>query len=285
LFTRCADTIVAQNEVLYSDWIDSVEVAKAKGDLVNAQHFYHNAFSRHPALVKHAVDCARLSWQLGDTVDTQTYVAKALDIGESGLVIAVDSILGGFWSSRASQQAQLLWARYKTMELPALKAELEEMFQEDQTIRKAIDRDKANSPDSLVRRSVWEPVEALDAKHTARVVEIIREQGIPSVHQVGLTGNKMIFFAFIHAPELKTITDHVLLLSASVRNGDSPACWYAYVIDRIMVKTTKETMFGTTGYLDRTDGVTYFTAVVGEHLDLLRESMGIPRSSKARSFY
>jgi hypothetical protein len=171
------------------------------------------------------------------------------------------------------------------MQLPEVKEELERMFREDQDIRKTIDWEKADSPDSLVRRSVWVPVEAQDSVHTARVVEIIRKHGVPSVHQVGLTGNKMIFFAFIHANDPKDITDHVLLLSASVRKGDSPACWYAYVIDRLMVSTSKETMFGTTGYTDPSDNTVYMNSVVPQHLDLLREAMGIPRSRKGRSFY
>jgi hypothetical protein len=279
------DRAEAQNDVLYSDWIDSVDVAKAHGDLRSAQHYYHAAFRRHPALIKHAIDCARVGWMLKDTSDVQAYVDRALDLGASGDILALDSVLNGYWGSTASAYSHVLWAKYQAMELPELKAELEQMFEEDQGARRSIDWEKADSPDSLVRRSVWAPIEALDEKHTARVIEIIREHGIPGVHQVGLTGNKMIFFAFIHASDIGTITDHVLLLSASVRKGDSPACWYAYVIDRIMVMTSKETMFGTTGYTDPRDGVTYFTSVVWTHTDLLREAMGLPRSSKGRSFY
>lgn len=276
---------VAQNEVLYGDWIDSVDVAKSRGDLRSAQRFFHFAFKRQPALVKHAIDCARIGWMLHDTSDAQTYVDRALDLGESGDVIATDSILGDYWRSSVSADSQTLWATYHAMELPGLKAELDQMFKEDQAIRMGIDWERAGSQDSVVRRSVWAPVEAMDAKHTARAIEIIRQCGVPSVHEVGLTGNKMIFFAFIHAQDLQTISNHVLLLSASVRKGDSPGCWYAYVIDRIMVKTSKETMFGTTGYSDSTDRVTHFTPVVSVHVDLLREAMGIPRMGKGRSFY
>lgn len=277
--------MAAQNEILYGDWIDSAEVARSNNGLRSAQRFYHAAFKRQPALLKHAMDCARIGWMLHDTIDARMCVDRALDLGESGDVIATDSILGSYWRSPVSEESHTRWATFRAMELPELKAELEQMFIEDQSIRMALDQAKAESPDSLVRRSAWAPVEALDAVHTKRVIAIIGEHGVPSVHQVGLTGNKMIFFAFIHAADVQVISDHVLLLSKSVRKGDSPACWYAYVIDRLMVKTSKETMFGTTGYTDRIDGVTYFTPVVSLHVDLLREAMGIPRMSKGRSFY
>lgn len=281
----CYQRVRSQDLVLYGDWIDSVDVAKKRGDLRSAQRFYHNAFVRHPALVKHAFDCARIAWQLRDTGDASACVSRALDLGESGDVIAVDSVLGSFWLSPVAENVRGSWLTYKAMQLPELKAELERMFKEDQEIRMAIDWEKADAPDSLVRRTVWAPIEAVDSAHAARVVEVIREHGVPSVHQVGLIGNKMIFFAFIHAPDVKAVADHMLLLSGSVHRGGSPACWYAYVIDRLMVMTSKETMFGTTGYLDRSDGVMYFTPVVPQHVDLLREAMGVPRMSTGRNFY
>ena len=161
-----------------------------------------------------------------------------------------------------------------------IKAELEGMFRADQDIRKNLNWEKADSPDSLLRRSVWEPVEAQDQRHYDRVLEIIRDHGVPSVHQVGLTGNKMIFFAFIHAGLPERITPWILQLRASVEKGDSPGTWYAYVIDRVMVATTKVTMFGTTGYIDWSDGITYFDTVVPEQTELLRESIGLPQMGR-----
>ncbi|MCB9183694.1 MAG: hypothetical protein H6591_07225 [Flavobacteriales bacterium] len=133
---------------------------------------------------------------------------------------------------------------------------------------------------ALVRRSVWEPVEAQDKPHYDRVVEIIKERGVTSVHQVGLIGNKMIFFAFIHSGKPELITPWMLKLRESVERGDSPPTWFAYVIDRVMVFTTKVTMFGTTGFTDRSDGTTYFYSVLPKETDLLREAVGLPRMGR-----
>ena len=44
-----------------------------------------------------------------------------------------------------------------------------------------------------------------------------------------------------------------------------------------MVNTSKETMFGTTGYTDHTEDMTYFITVSLRYADLLREEMGLPR--------
>lgn len=276
---------VAQDPILYSDWIDSVQVAKAGGDYADAQKFYFRAFRRRQAIAVHAIDCARVSWLVQDTMNTQAYANLALDLGITGPEMEFDSTLKTYWPTQVASWSRNLWNKYKAMELSELKQELEAMFRADQDARKALDWDKADSPDSLVRRSVWQPVEALDSVHTARALEIIDQHGVPSIHQVGLTGNKMIFFAFIHAKNVESLGAYTLLLSASVRKGDSPACWYAYVIDRIMVDTSKETMFGTTGYTNRTDDITYFTPVSSKYVDLLREEVGIPRLSHGRSFY
>ena len=230
----------------------------------------------------HAIDMARTCCMLRDTNCVEEHVNKAIDLGMDGGTISEDSLLGGYWSSAKATSSRALWAHYRAMRNVELQAELESMFDEDQAMRLAIDWEKADSPDSLVRRSVWAPIEAKDALHTARVIEIIEQHGVPSVHQVGLKGNKMIFFAFIHAKDVKAITDHILRLSRSVHDGDSPACWYAFVIDRAMMKTTKETMFGTTGFLDPSDGVIYFTAVSSDYVDRLREEMGLPRMNNGK---
>jgi hypothetical protein len=268
---------MAQQELLYADWYDSAQIAKKAGDYNEAAGFYRKAFARRTPLAEHTIDAARVHWVARDTANTQGYVDEALALGWSGDDLPKDSVLATYWAQAASGGSKLLWERYKAMLLPDLKTELEAMFRADQDIRLGLDWEKADSPDSLVRRSAWIPVEAQDARHYARVLEIIKEHGVPSVHQVGLTGNKMIFFAFIHAGSPELITPWVLKLHASVEKGESPPTWYAYVIDRVMVHTTKVTMFGTTGYTDRSDGVTYMNTVLPEHTDLLRETMGLPR--------
>jgi len=270
----------AQTGPVYYDFIDSAKAAADRHQPRAAQQFYENAFERRPALVQHALGYARICWSLKDTAKVNAYVAKALDLGVSGPELEMDSVLSPYWSSRVAENNRMLWRKYAAMIMPELKAELEAMFKEDQDIRKALDWQKADSPDSLVRRSVWIPVEAQDQRHLERVIAIIKEHGVPSVHQVGLVGNKMIFFAFIHARDVDTISAYALQLSRSVRNGDSPAIWYAYVIDRIMVKTSKETMFATTGYFNPADDTYYFTAVVPKYVDLLREEMGLPREGR-----
>lgn len=266
-----------QAGVYYSDRIDSAHIAMEAGDLQRAAHHYRKAFERRPALADHALQYSRIAWQLHDTTNTDAYTLRALDLGVRGDRIAADSILATFWSLPVARNTRDRWITYAAMDMPALRAELETMFHEDQRIRMELDWEKAGSPDSLVRRSVWVPVEEQDEQHYQRVVEILREHGVPSVHQVGLIGNKMIFFAFIHAREVEDITPWVFDLYKSVQRGDSPGTWYAYVIDRVMVRTTQVTMFATTGFVDHSDGTTYFMSVLPERTELLREDMGLPR--------
>ena len=275
----------AQEPVLYGDWIDSANVAKANKDLASTQRFYHAAFKRSKPLVKHTLDCARISWLMHDTLNCKAYTNLSLDLGISGPTLESDSVLSEYWGSPVAASSHVLWEKYKAMELSVLKAELEAMFKEDQDVRSSIDWEKADSPDSLVRRSVWAPIEALDDIHTNRVIEIIKEFGIPNVHQVGLTGNKMVFFAFIHANDLEVINDHALMFHNSVENGDSPGCWYAYIIDRIMARTSRVTMYCTTSYFIKEVDTTYFTAVSSKYVDLLREEMGLPRTRTGKNFY
>ena len=64
-------------------------------------------------------------------------------------------------------------------------------------------------------------------------------------------------------------------LRRSVEKGESLPVWWAYVIDRAMVNTTKCTMFGTTGYVIEPSRDYMFTVVDQRTIDLLRESVGL----------
>lgn len=280
IFLLDVPSVQAQTKLVYYDFIDSAKAATTARHFSEARTFYQKAFDRRPALAQHAIAAARICWLLKDRSCTDAYVKNALDLGWTGDELATDSVLGTYWPLGVVGSNGMLWQQYEAMILPDLKAELEAMFKEDQDIRKNVDWEKADSPDTTIRRATWRPVEALDKKHTDRVVQIIREHGVPSVHQVGRNGNKAIFFAFIHAQERDTLYAYAPLLSASVKRGDSPPTWYAFIIDRIMVHTSKETMFGTTGYLDPADSTYYFTTVVPSQTELLREQMGLPRSGR-----
>lgn len=149
------------------------------------------------------------------------------------------------------------------------------MLDADQKIRKELDETTMDSPDTAVRRAVWRPVEKLDQAHLDRVCQFIRTQGVPSIHQVGLKGNKAVFFAFIHSPEPDSIYIYTETLRRSVEKGESLPIWWAYVIDGAMVNTTKCTMFGTTGYVIEPSRDYMFTVVDQRTIDLLRESVGL----------
>ncbi|HRF81876.1 MAG TPA: hypothetical protein PL070_17490, partial [Flavobacteriales bacterium] len=160
---------MAQHELLYVDWYDSAQVAKKAGAYDRAAGYYQQAFARRTPLAEHAIDAARVNWLDHDTARTQGYVDQALVLGWSGDDLPRDTVLSAYWTQASSIGSKRLWERYKAMQMPELKATLEAMFREDQDIRMKLDWDKADSPDSLVRRSVWEPVEAQDARHYARV--------------------------------------------------------------------------------------------------------------------
>lgn len=267
----------SQDGPYYYDYIATARQASSSGNYELSLTSYRLAFARRAPLAHHALECARICWLLNDTASTTTHASRALSLGITGDALQTDSVLATYWRLPSAQQCHSVWGLYEAMQLPALKAEPEAMFEQDQTVRRSIDNEKAYSPDSLVRRSVWAPIEAMDRQHAQRVAEIIDAHGVPNVHQVGLTGNKMIFFAFIHGADDALIKRYIRRLSDSVKNGGSPPTWYAYLIDRVMSRTTLETMFGTTGYVDRSDGTTYFMSVVPSATDELRETMGLPR--------
>lgn len=272
-----------QYPVYYHDHVELAGKAMAQADLVAARQHYAAAFERRPALLKDAIAMARLCWTVGDSACTIRYVDKALDQGLTGEDIVQDSTLGRFWADPISSSNRARWQRYEAMRMPALQAELEAMFHADQAIRKSLDPDLVDSPDSTVRAAVWAPVNEIDRRHMLRACEIVRQHGVPGIHQVGLTGNKAIFFAFIHAPVPDTLHAYAEPLRKSVVAGASPAMWYAYIVDRIMVMTSKATMYGTTGLLDRSDGVTYFVPVDPDLVDLLRERVGLGRMNPYRA--
>ena len=127
-----------------------------------------------------------------------------------------------------------------TIAAPALRTELLTMYTEDQQIRKALIAKGVNHPDSALIAKMRK----LDAAHTTRLKEIIREYGWPGTALVGKDGSNAAFIIIQHSDH-ETQEAMLPLVEAAYRAGDLEGQDYALLLDRVLVGRGEPQMYGT----------------------------------------
>lgn len=150
---------------------------------------------------------------------------------------------------------------------PALRSELLEMRERDQKVREAF------SPKMSAEKRA--ELEAVDARHVARMKEIIRQYGWPGRSVVGDDGAQAAWLLVQHGTS-DFMAECLPLLQRAVVNGEVSEQNFAYLLDRVRMNEGKPQVYGTQ-FTFTPDGkpVTYPIEDV-EHVDARRERIGLP---------
>lgn len=146
----------------------------------------------------------------------------------------------------------------------------------DQTLRKLFRVAMEElSEDSLGRQYYQELVGREDSICQLEIIDIIEHHGWLGISKVGEEGNRAIWLIIQHAP-LEIQEKYAPLMEASVKNGESNAGDYAYLIDRIKMRKGEPQIYGSQYRYDRATRERYFYKIANaEGVNARRESVGL----------
>jgi putative acetyltransferase len=132
------------------------------------------------------------------------------------------------------------------VQVPELRVELMQMEREDQQLREAL-IEKGISNISLA--DVYGQ-QAVDARHTSRLKEIVARYGWPGIDLVGKDGAGAAFLLIQHADQdLQFQTECLELMESAWKNGQAEASHYAELTDRVRVAQGEPQDFGTQAHI------------------------------------
>ncbi len=126
----------------------------------------------------------------------------------------------------------------------ALQRELEEIFEEDQFIRrKFIGKAEKLGFDHPTVDSLGKIMHLKDSVNVRKVTKILDEQGWMGIDKVGFTANQTLFLVIQHA-DLKTQEKYLPIMEVAVKNGNSSAGDLAKLEDRVRLGQGKRQIYG-----------------------------------------
>lgn len=151
-------------------------------------------------------------------------------------------------------------------DVSAYSEELIVMFKKDQDARKNFDRDDPRTIDNLIET---------DKNNLARLKEIIKAIGWPSVDKVGAKASEGAFFIAQHAVTDWPLMEFALIhVEADYRAGKSPGRNYALMYDRINMLHGKPQKYGTQ-IVNNRDGCSVYQLEDAGKADIFRQEVGL----------
>jgi hypothetical protein len=149
---------------------------------------------------------------------------------------------------------------------PALRAELLRMRDEDQAPRREDPR--LQDPEAAKRAA------DANAKHVARLREIVRERGWPGRGVAGVDGASAAWLVVQHS-DLTFQKEVLPLLQAAAKTGEASPVDVALLTDRVLVREGKKQIYGTQGeFLE--DGTVGLAPIEDEaNVDARRKEVGL----------
>ena len=127
-----------------------------------------------------------------------------------------------------------------------LRQELIQCVREEQKLwLELIDRPEAEE--------LWQRLQAMDQRHTARLQQILLQHGWPGKSLVGDDGANAVFLLVQHSPDPEFQQQCLTRLEQAVRQGEAEAQSLAYLTDRVRVVAGQPQLYGTQGQY-RPDG-------------------------------
>ena len=149
----------------------------------------------------------------------------------------------------------------------ALRRELLAMCDVDQSVRQ--DVGLQISAETVAK------MQAVDARHTSRMREIVAKQGWPGRSLVGDDGSHAAWLLVQHA-DSAFMAQCLPLMERAVAAGEAFAKDYVYLLDRVRMQQGKPQLYGTQ-FTSAADGQLVLHPIEdAEHVDERRRSVGLP---------
>lgn len=167
------------------------------------------------------------------------------------------------------------------VEVPELRAELLEMAEADQAARHELveSLQAGGEPDSALVAELM----ALDARHTARMKQVLVEHGWPGISAVGADGSGAAFLLVQHSDRDPAFQKMALeLLEDAWRDGEASGQDFALLTDRVRVHEGRPQLYGTQASIE--DGRLVFDPIADSaSVDARRAELGLPPLAQYRA--
>ncbi len=159
----------------------------------------------------------------------------------------------------------------------AIRAELERMLEEDQTLRSQADEvEKKYGSKSKELEELWARQTVKDKKNLSRLEEMIKENGWPGLSSVGGKASLAAFLILQHA-DYEYQKKYFPLVNEALKKGEIEASNVALLEDRILVREGKEQIYGTQLKTNETTGKLELSPIKDEeNVDKRRQAVGLP---------
>lgn len=174
--------------------------------------------------------------------------------------------------------ASALVAKQGKVKYPELKKEILAMRDEDQKFRqKYVELSQKGKEKTSKFEKVTQTLVAIDRKNTARMWEITKQYGWPTIEAVGKRASNAAWLVVQHADRDPVFQKYCLSLleSAMDKNQIDPPN-YAFLYDRVQLAMGKKQKYATQSTRNDYTDKTFFQAIEDEaNIQLRRDEMGI----------
>ena len=144
--------------------------------------------------------------------------------------------------------------------------ELIKRMEEEQKLRS----EWVDKPDDT---QLTEGIKETDVQNTIWLNEIIEQQGLPGVTDVGDDGTQAFFLLIQHSPDLDFQKRCLPLMEALVNQNEFPAVHHAYLTDRILIQDGKPQRYGTQGRSQKNGKIIPWQIEDEEHVNERRKAL------------
>ena len=159
----------------------------------------------------------------------------------------------------------------------AIRAELERMLEDDQTLRSQADEvEKKYGSKSKELEELWARQAVNDKKNLSRLEEMIKANGWPALSSVGGKASLAAFLILQHA-DYEHQKKYYPLVKEALKKGEIEASNVALLEDRILVREGKEQIYGTQLKTNESTGKLELSPIKDEeNVDKRRQAVGLP---------
>jgi hypothetical protein len=274
----------AQDDAHYAELVKTAFALYEQKDFKGSAETYSKAFEalgwKGTSNDRYNAAC---SWALAGVQDSAFFnlerIAKLMDYANVSHITTDTDLNSLHADARWKPLTELVQANKNRLEAnfdKPLVALLDSIFDEDQTLRRALGEVEATyGRDSKEMQEHWHMINEKDSLNLIQVTRLLDERGWLGPDVVGGKGNQTLFLVIQHA-DLTTQEKYLPMMREAMKNGKAEGRSLALLEDRVLMRNGKRQLYGSQIGRDPKTGEFYLSPVEDpDQLDVRRAGMGL----------